>query len=117
MSLLSDLIGLANDLTQQFGLQATNITYYAFDHVSGSGQKFYKPAVVRSAIYTRKQKEVRTVTGELSVSSAQVVFLDPTPVDVRDKIVLPDGTTQPIIALEGFVDASNGAVLTEISLG
>lgn len=116
MSLLSNLIGLANNLTQNFGLQA-DVTYYAYLGADGAGARSYAAPVSRKAIVTKGNKLVSTFAGEMATSTTQIVFLDPTVVSQFDKIVLPDGTTQPILSLNGFVDASNGAVLTEINLG
>jgi hypothetical protein len=127
MSLLSGLIGLADTLTQSFGLQA-DVLYYQFLAQDGAGKRSYAPAVARRAIYTRKIKQVRTFSGEISVSSAQVAFLDPTMVGEFDKIVTPANgvldtsdaardSAQPIIGTDAFVDGSNGPVLTEIFLG
>ena len=116
MSLLSNLIGVADQLTRSFGLQA-DVVYHPYASSDGAGKRFYGDAVPRKALYTRKQRLVKTFSGEMSVSTAQLVFLDPTVINQFDKIVLPDGTTQPIIGTDGFVDASNGAVLTEIYLG
>ncbi len=127
MSLLSELIGVANDLTQQFGLQA-DVLFYRFTYADGAGKRYYAAAVARTAIYTRKMKQVRTFAGEIAVSNAQIAFIDPTVVGEFDKIVTPVGgvldaseqardAAQPIIGTDGFVDGSNGVVLTEIYLG
>ena len=73
-------------------------------------------------------KQVRTFSGEMAVSNAQVVFLTPTQINEFDKIVVPNGgyidgseeardAAQPIIGTDAFVDASNGPILTEIYLG
>lgn len=119
MSLLSELISLADSLTQGFDLQA-DVTYKAFDHSDGAGAKHYDPpaGTVRKALYIRKQKLVRTFSGEMVVSGAQVVFLDPTVVNELDVIILPGQTEeQAILGTDAFVDASNGPTLTEIFLG
>lgn len=127
MSLLGDLIGIADDLTQQFGLQA-DVLFYRFQYADGAGKRYYAAAVARKAIYTRKMKQVRTFSGDMGVSNAQIAFIDPTVVGEFDKIVTPVGgvldaseqardAAQPIIGYDGFVDGSNGAVLSEIYLG
>jgi predicted metalloprotease len=116
MSLLTGLVALADNLTQSFGLQA-DVVYFKFLAVDGAGKRSYADAVSRKAIYVRKVKQVRRFDGEMGVSNAQITFLDPTTISEFDKIVLPDGTTQPIIGTDAFVDSSNGPVLTEIFLG
>jgi len=116
MSLLGGLVAVANSLTQSLGLQA-DVTYRRYLHSDGAGKRFYEAGVVRRAIYMRDVKKVMTFSGELAVSNAQVVFLDPTIINEFDEIVLPSGMTQPIIGTSAFVDVSNGPILTEIFLG
>lgn len=127
MSLLGNLVGLANNLTRQFGLQA-DVLYYRFQYADGAGKKFYDAALARTAVVERKMKQVRTFSGDMTISNAQITFIDPTPVGEFDKIVLPVNglldtsvgardAAQPILGTGAFVDASNGAVLTEMYLG
>lgn len=116
MSLLGSMVGLANSLTQNLGLQA-DVTYYPYVASDGAGKRSYGPAQARKALYTRKMKLVRSLSGEMVMSTAQVVFLDPTTINELDKIVLPDGSTQPILTTDAFVDGSNSPILTEIFLG
>lgn len=127
MSLLSNLVGLADNLTQSFGLQA-DVLYYKYLSSDGAGKRSYAPVVARKALYIRRMKQVRTFSGEMAVSNAQVVFLTPTQINEFDKIVVPNGgyidgseeardAAQPIIGTDAFVDASNGPILTEIYLG
>lgn len=87
----------------------------------------YPKAVQLRAIVDWKQKQVRTLAGVLSVSRASVTFLD---VDAlrkatkgegigdNDIIILPDGTTGPILDMAGFIDAGTKQPLaTEVFLG
>ena len=109
-------IALANKLTAD--LQCT-VMVSSVTSISGSGTKVYGAAVPRQALVDWKQKQVRTATGILTVSRAEVTFLDPTVViDDTDKIVLPDGTTGPILDMSGFIDRETGnPVLTQVWLG
>lgn len=117
MSLLAGLVAIADGLTKNFGLQAT-VTYEAYAGPSGgSGKRSYGQPIVRQAIVTKLQKQVTTFSGSLGVSTAQVVFLDPTVVNEFDRITLPDGTIQPIIGTAAFVDDTQAGILTEIFLG
>ena len=116
MSLLAGLVAIADGLTKGFGLQAT-VTYEAYTGQTGSGKRSYGQPIVRQAIYTRTQKNVTTFSGTLGVSTAQLVFLDPTVVNEFDRITLPDGTIQPIIGTGAFVDDTQAGILTEIYLG
>jgi hypothetical protein len=86
---------------------------------SSSGVVPLGPPISRPALVTRIQKLVRSSSGQMVMSHAQVVFLDPAVViNELDEIVLPDGTTAPILSTEGFVDRGTGhPILTEVFLG
>jgi hypothetical protein len=103
-------------------------------YVSGDeyGTKVYSPnppavGLPLKAVVDWKQKQVRTPDGVLSVSRASVTFLDIKAlviatagegVDDNDQIVLPDGTTGPILDMSGFIDAGTGQpIATEVFLG
>lgn len=108
-------VDLANRLTTD--LQAT-VTHKVFVSSGGAGKSVYTD-VPRKALVTRKQRLVRSSSGDMSMSQAQVVFLDPgVVVKELDKIVLPDGTSGPILNTDGFVDAGTGKpILTQVYLG
>lgn len=111
------MVALADDLTQQFGLQA-DVTYTAAVAVDGAGKDITPGVpVVRKAIVNKIQKLVKNADGQLVLCQAYVGFLQPTPISVNDTIVLADGTTGPILSIQGFVDGSNGPILTEVYLG
>lgn len=127
MSFLSNMVALADNLTKGFGLQP-DVIYWAYAGADGAGTRSYAAPVARKAIVNHIQKQVRTYSGELVISTSQVVFLDPTVVNPFDKIVLPVGGTvsasteardaaQSILGTGAFVDASNAGILTEIYLG
>lgn len=112
-------------------LQAT----VGFRHYVSSdafGAKIYdppeaQPAALLLAIVDWRQKQLRTMQGTLSVSRASVTFLDVAAVaaatggegiDDHDIIILPDGTTGPILDMSGFIDAGTGqAVAWEVFIG
>lgn len=93
----------------------------------GYGTKTYPSSVPLRAIIDWKQKQLRTPSGVLSVSRASVTFLDVAEVaratngegiDDNDIIVLPDGTTGPLLDMSGFIDAGTGQpIATEVWLG
>lgn len=131
MSLLDTLrtgVKIVDDVTKP--LQAT-VSFERYIGSDGYGTLLYAPAVPLKAIVDWKQKQVRTVSGILSVSRASVMFLDivaltaATPagfttagVSDEDKITLPDGTTGPILDMAGFIDAGTGhPIATEVFLG
>jgi hypothetical protein len=121
--IIRNAVALANDLTMD--LQTENdgksgiVTRIPFLSVDGSGNKTYGPPQKLPAIVDWKQRQLRTTTGELSVSRASVMFLDPkVVVDDDDIIILPDGTTGPILDESGFIDGgTSNPFFTEIWLG
>jgi hypothetical protein len=98
-----------------------------FTKGSGTGVKDYGSPITLKAIVDWKQKQVRTMSGVLSISRATVLFLDITAlraatngegIDDDDEITLPDGTTGPILDMGGFVDAGTKIPLaTTVFLG
>lgn len=117
-------VKVANGVTKP--LQPT-VTFRRLIGIDGEGTRTYASNVSLRAIVDWKQKGLRTPTGELSVSRASVAFLDVAAlmaatdgkgVDDGDIIILPDGTTGPILDLSGFIDAGTGMpVMTEVWLG
>jgi len=87
----------------------------------------YPTSVQVPAVVDWKQKQVRTLAGTLSVSRASVMFLNVADVanmtngegiNDNDIIILPDGTTGPILDMAGFIAAETGQPLaTEVFLG
>lgn len=127
MSLLDvvrSAVATANTVTKP--LQAT-VTFSRYTGSDEYGTQTYAASVSLKAIVDWKQKQLRTATGILSVSRASVMFLDIAAlvaatggagVSDEDKIVLPDGTTGPILDMRGFIDAGTGhPIATEVYLG
>lgn len=71
------------------------------------------------AFVDRKQRLVRTFQGEESMSTSTVIIAKPgVLVKEHDRIVLDDGTDQPVIGSGGYVDgATNRQAFTEAYLG
>lgn len=108
-------------------LQATVQYSKAVISTDGFGTVSYPNTVELRAIVDWKQKQLRTPEGVLSVSRASVTFLDVAAlaaatetegISDNDKIMLPDGTTGPILDMSGFIDPGTGqAIATEVFLG
>jgi hypothetical protein len=92
------------------------------------GKPNYAPAVLYPAIVEEKQRKLTDFQGVEVLSTHKVTILRPVvahgadnrqePVDARDKLTLPDGTTGPILAVGGMTDPSTGKpYLHEIWLG
>lgn len=94
---------------------------------SSFGGWSYPTEVQLRATVDWKQKQLRTADGVLSVSRALVQFLDVDAliaatngegIDDHDIIILPDGTTGPILDMAGFIDpVTNLPFSTEVYLG
>lgn len=107
-------------------LQST-VSYRRWTGQDGNGDATFATAVDLLAIVDWQQRQVRTITGLLSVSRAAVTFLDAAALSAAtggagigddDVIVLPDGTTGPILDMGGFVDPGTEIpIATEVYLG
>lgn len=122
----------ANRITS--GLQV-NVSHEAWisSAVAGAAPS-YAPAVSRPALVEKKQTLIRPGRaqgmpgGEEVMQQHLVTFIGPIPgngadgrqepIDPRDRITLPDGSTGPILDVRGLTDpATNGAYLYQVSLG
>lgn len=91
------------------------------EHSTGSGAfgAIYAAPVSLRAIIDEKQQQVRTQSGVLAASRAQITFLDIAAlvtalgengrIKENDIITMPDGTKGSVLAVGGFVDAGNGS--------
>lgn len=127
MSLLDVLrsgISVADKVTKS--LQST-VTYERYLSEDGYGTKTYAAAVQLRAIVDYVSVQVRTGSGQLTVSRATITLLDIAAVsaatsglgiDNNDRFTLPDGDTGPILDIRGFVDAGTGhPISTEVVIG
>lgn len=108
-ALVRNGVAMADRLTTD--LQAS-VTHQSWTGYTDEGVPSYATAVTRKALVDWKQKQVRTLAGTVTVSRAEVTFLRPVVVDEKDRIVLPDGTTGPILDMAGFVDPATGVGYT-----
>ena len=114
-TILQSGISLANTVTAS--LQAT-VTHKAYASDDGYGKPSYATGVSRTAIVERRQKFVRTKSGDEKLSLARILFVGPVSIDERDLITLPDGSEQPILRITGVVDATtNAEYVVEVELG
>lgn len=114
-TILQGGISIANTVTAS--LQAT-VTHKAYSSDDGYGKPTYATGVSRTAIVERRQKYVRTKTGEEKLSLARILFLFPVTITERDLITLPDGSEMPILRIVGPVDGTTGnEFVVEVELG
>lgn len=113
---LSDLIRtgvkLAHQITKDGKIQET-VSLHRWRSSDADGVHTYATAVTLTALVEHKRKAIRRVDGTdiMSTASATILTdiapLSPAvtgrkePVDERDKLVLADGSTGPIVATDG----------------
>lgn len=109
--LIRKMVGVANKLVAPGDLQ-DYVTYERQVSVDRYGKKIYAAAVQLPAAIDWKQHQVRTLAGELTTSRAHLTFPDVAAVKAAapegfgdyDKFTLPDGTTGPILDMNGYID-------------
>jgi hypothetical protein len=114
--IVRNAVATANSVTRTL---QTTVTHRAWTGQDGYGKPTFASPVTRSAVVELTQALskpvlVRTSTGQEKAARAKVLFLTPIaangasgrtePIDPRDEITLPDGTTGPILSIEGTVD-------------
>jgi hypothetical protein len=116
---LSDIVrsGIATARSITLPLHV-NVIHAAWTGQNQNGDATYAAPVVRKGLVERKQQVVRTSTGQEITARSYVAFLEEVapngasdrvePIDDRDVIILPDGTTGPILATDGFFDGGTG---------
>lgn len=115
MSFLAPFIQIADSVTKSLGFQGT-CTLQAWRGQTGNGTEDYAPAVSFKAVIDLTKKQRPTSGGRLVTVIATLTALEPiadttpnagqtrqNPIDPRDIIVLPDGTTGPILDVPGAV--------------
>ncbi len=124
-TLVVKMIAVADNITKPF--QPT-ITLYRYQSQSQYGAESYASPLTLEAIVDQTITEHRTKAGKVLPVKAYVAVLSPItpegtagriePVDPRDKIVLPDGSTGDIVDTGGFVDKGTGRpFFSEIWIG
>jgi hypothetical protein len=123
--LVRDGIALATTLTSDL---QDNVVLSRWTGVDGYNKPTYADPVTHPALIENKQRQIRLPGGEVIQSRTKVTFLHPMtahgaakrkePLDPRDKIVLPDGRTGPILDVKGLIDPSTGfPYMIEVFLG
>ena len=104
------------------------VQHFAWTGVGAYAAPTYASAVIRPAIISLEQK-LRRLPGNVEVNQrASFILLVPVtnngasgrrePVDPRDKFILPDGTTGPVLYAGGPLDPkTNNPFLIEVVLG
>ena len=125
LSVLRNGISIANTLTADL---QDEVIHEAWIGTNFDGSSRYADPVPRPSIVEKKTRMVRGIDGKEISSSHYVGFLYPItpngaedrqePVDPRDRITLSNGSTAPIVSLDGFMDRENDRPLyTQVFLG
>lgn len=117
MSILSSAVKIVDKVGGSLKFKS-RITVKSFNADAGKGDPTYtdKPY---TAFVDKKQRMVRTFSGEEAVAGTTVTITKPgTLVKEHDVIVLADGSGGPVIGVGGYVDGSTQRqALTEAYLG
>lgn len=113
--LIRDGLAIAKTIVDDGGVMGT-VQHSAWTGQDYTGAATYATAAGRKAIIEQRQRLRMTSSGKIVATKAYIAFLEPVPangasgrqepIDTRDKIVLPDGTTGQIVDVAGLVDAS-----------
>lgn len=109
---LSDIVrsgvATANRLTASIQVPVTHEAFLAETQDSGPG---YDTAVTRYAIAEEGAVPYRLPSGDTITTKAHLIFLSAVPIDARDRLTLPSGTTGRIVATDkGPVDPATGVL-------
>lgn len=124
-NLVRDGIALAASLTADL---QDGVTVARWTGTDGYNKPSYAAVITVQALVENKQRQIRTVAGEVVQSRTKVTILTPMtaqgsakrkePLDPRDKITMPDGRTGPILDIQGLIDPSTGyPYMLEVYLG
>lgn len=115
----------------QFESMKAEVVWHAWIGEDGEGTDLFADPVTLMALIDPSRKQRATTAGNLVMTFAVLTILDAVtqqsansgfervqPIDTRDKIFLPDGSTAPVVDAAGFLDAGTGVgFIGEITLG
>jgi len=113
-------INLANNLTA--GVQEV-VTHYSSPTQDGDGNKTYGQVATRNCVVDRRTRNmvatVGTSAGQTITTLATLTFVSGSvSIDPGDMIILTDGASGPIVAINGVDDPETGkGFVTEVILG
>lgn len=114
-ALVRKLVPIADKMTLSM---QPKVTHIPFKSQTVQGTVAMGGTVKRPAHVELKAQSVRSMSGEFVMSKAKITFLRSVAIDTRDTLILPDGTTGPIIAVNGYMDpATSLGYVTEVYLG
>jgi hypothetical protein len=126
---IANAVAIADTVTHDLQDQTVVIIPWTGEDVFGTTT--YDDPFPAAALVELSSKPSFSASGQLIETKANVTFLRPVPptaalagqtrtnpIDPRDIIILPDGTTGPIIRIGGFVNAqTHRPYMSEVTLG
>lgn len=94
-------VALANSMTAS--LQPT-VQHYVRTGQDGYGKPTYAAPVNVPAVVDKDERYVQNAQGQTVLTRHRVTFVRPIIIKSTDKLVLPDGSTGPILSIGGVVD-------------
>jgi hypothetical protein len=94
-------VALANTLTASLQAVVLVQSWLSQDALGTPG---YGPVVATRALVEAKTRRLTAVDGREVLATTKLTLLEPRTVTTRDRLTLPDGSTPPILAVEGLVD-------------
>lgn len=129
---LADIVAGAVTIARTVTLDLhTTITLAQWIGEDQFGKGIYATALSLRAIVEDKNKQLKTGEGQDAVSKTYIAVLEPidaatansgftrkNPVDERDIVTLPDGSTGPILDIDGLINGATGVPFySQIYLG
>lgn len=124
--IISSAVKTADKITKSVQVE---VQHHAWESNDRWGKPVYADPIPRRAIYDSKQEsKFDTATGKVIQTKGKLTFLEPIPpngatgriepIDNRDLLILPDGTTGPIFKPEGLLNPDiNRPFLIELWIG
>lgn len=112
MSTLADVIRVGVAAARSVlssGEMLAPITHYPYSSQNAYGEAIYGTPVTRYGVVSTSNEVVRDpVRGDV-VARMSITFMEDFAITARDKLVLSDGSTAPILRVDlGVIDASSG---------
>lgn len=115
-STVSKAVSNIDSITADFQVSVRHYPWIGFDSTTGGPS--YGSVVLRKGVVDYKQRLRKTSDGQEVTQQASITIPRPIiangaadrrePVDPRDKFVLPNGYTGPILSIEGIINPSTG---------
>lgn len=115
--IISSGVRIAHNLTKSLQVTCTHRAWTGIDTSGNFNRNTYAPATIFTAIVEQKLESRVDSTGKVIKTQAKLTIVQQIPangsqgrtepIDTRDIIVLPDGTTGPIWRPEGVLNPDN----------